>query len=352
MSYQRIDRQLNAEPWPSLEVLKESPFQPGDVFLICGGFEDRVMATLKMAQSSNVRDINVLNFEYTPNLEQNHFPEMASLCADAGWKHAHLQYDRCNPAGAFAAVMNSFPTEGKRLLIDISGMSRLLIVQLIVGIIEQRFPLPVIVLYAEAESYPPSEAEAQEELSKAQLDSATLLSFISTGVYDLAVVPELASTNLNRAPIRLVAFPSFNPSQLLSVRSSIQPSRITLVHGAPPDPNLSWRTEIICKLNQINGDSVCDSVITSTLDYTECLKFLLQLYDQWAEFNSLVVSPTGSKMQTIAVGIFRGFVSDIQIIYPTPLRFTNPDGHTRGVKQMYQLDLTRFVNIREKLISE
>ena len=59
----------------------------------------------------------------------------------------------------------------------------------------------------------------------------------------------------------------------------------------------------------------------------------------------IVVAPTGSKMQTVAVGIFRAFLDDIQIVYPTPHLFPKPDKYTTGSRKMYRLDLDSFSEI-------
>lgn len=343
----RIDRTLLAANWPELRLADRIQFQQGDVLLVCGGFEDRVMTVLNIAANSNVSDITVLDFEYAPAVESNHFPEIKKLCNKADWNHIRIEYDRCNPSGIANRVFENLPTNVKRLYIDISGMSRLLIVQLIVGLMELDATFPAIsILYTEAISYPPSKSEADAKLKSHANDSAAILSFISTGVYDLAIVPELSSVNINRAPVRLIAFPSFNPAQLLSAKSIVQPAKTTFIHGVPPNDDLQWRTDAIRTLNQITDEVESQNIEISTLDYSACLKYLLSLYDEWAEFYNLVVSPTGSKMQTVAVGIFRSFVSDVQIVYPTPLRFTSPTAHTHGAKQVYVLDLDDFRKLR------
>ncbi|MCX7192693.1 MAG: hypothetical protein NTY60_03585 [Proteobacteria bacterium] len=347
----RIDRELLAANWPKQEPIESIEFQAGDVLLVCGGFEDRVMAVLGMAVTSQSSGLTVLNFEYAPSVESNHFLQVSKICEKAGWNHIRIEYDRCNPSGIFDNVAKYFSPDVRRLYIDISGMSRLLIVQLIAGLIEKNNNIPAVsILYTEAASYPPTEAEAREKLASRALDPSAIFSFISIGVYDLAIVPELSSSNLNRTPTRLIAFPSFNPAQLFSVNSIIQPAKTTLIHGVPPDLALSWRTDVINQLNLISDDADDQSLTISTLDYSECLSALLRLYDEWSEFNSLVLSPTGSKMQTVAVGIFRGFVRDIQIIYPTPLHFADPTDHTHGAKQVYELNLDIFINFRNNFL--
>jgi hypothetical protein len=56
-------------------------------------------------------------------------------------------------------------------------------------------------------------------------------------------------------------------------------------------------------------------------------------------FDRIVVAPTGSKMQAVAVGLFRSVLYDVQIVYPTPQTFTAPDEHTIGIRQLYKVDL-------------
>lgn len=350
MTDNRIDRHLRSSHWPEQHKIEHLQFQNGDVLLVCGGFEDRAMNVINMAATSNAPRITVLDFEYLPTVDSNHFPQISKLCKDAEWAHVRIEYDRCNPSGVFDNVSRNLPSDIHRLYVDISGMSRLLIVQLIVGLMRCGIDISrVTILYTEAESYPPTEAEARAKLASHTSDSAAILSFISAGVYDLAIVPELSSLNINHAPTRLIAFPSFNPAQLYSTKSIIQPSNTTLIHGVPPTTDLQWRTEAIYKLNNLNDDAKVQNLNISTLDYSECLKALLSLYEDWSAFNNLVLSPTGSKMQTVAVGIFRSFIEDIQIIYPTPLRFTDPTDHTHGAKQIYQLDLDFFIELHKSL---
>jgi hypothetical protein len=83
-----------------------------------------------------------------------------------------------------------------------------------------------------------------------------------------------------------------------------------------------------------------NTLATSTLDYRETLDYLLRLYGTHSERERLLISPTGSKMQTIAVGIFRAFMDDVQIVYPTPKEFRSP--YTEGIGQIYLLALDEF----------
>jgi len=103
----------------------------------------------------------------------------------------------------------------------------------------------------------------------------------------------------------------------------------------------AWRLEAIKRINRV--DTVKhDTLTTSTLDYRETLDGLLRLYGIHSERERLLISPTGSKMQTVAVGLFRAFMDDVQIVYPTPKQFRSPDNYTNGVGQLYILPLEGF----------
>jgi hypothetical protein len=51
-------------------------------------------------------------------------------------------------------------------------------------------------------------------------------------------------------------------------------------------------------------------------------------------------------MQTVAVGLFRALMDDVQIVYPTPKEFRSPSNYTKGVGRLYSLELGAFAPVR------
>jgi hypothetical protein len=82
-----------------------------------------------------------------------------------------------------------------------------------------------------------------------------------------------------------------------------------------------------------------DEKWASTLDYRETLRYLLDVYREHGEAERIAVAPSGSKMQTVALGVFRSFIKDVQIVYPTPAVYARPDDVTRGVRAVHRLAL-------------
>ena len=263
----------------------------------------------------------------------------------AGIKIEEVTYNRQEPAGFGNTMMEKLSACQNRIVIDVSAMSRLLVVQALVAVGTRSASFAnCFVACAEASEYPPTqaEAEAEAELAKSESDPSLSILFLSSGVFDVTVVPELSSLAFTGTQTRLVAFPSLDAHHLTALRNEIQPSRFSFIEGVPPSPQNAWRQSVIASINKLDKLLNAERFQTSTLDYRETLDCLLKLYAKHGERERLLVSPTGSKMQTVAVGVFRALIEDVQIVYPTPVSYLKPDGYTRGIGPLHLLPLSPF----------
>ena len=340
---QRVDEQLAALQKPVLEPMDWLRLGSDDCLVVCAGFEDRAVAFLRSAAARKSECARVLVVTYLPSVIENRVAEVENLCGAARFPMEAVDYDRENPSGFGDVVCDKLGSVPGRVYIDVSGMSRLLIVQILVSLAKRPSGLSrCSVLYAEASEYPPAEDQVTDEISKSDLDPLYLIMLLSSGVFEVTVLPELASASLDGQQIRLVAFPSFNTDQFTALRTELQPSRYSIIHGVPPAPENKWRTQAIAKLNHVENLQGAENFHVSTLDYREILNCLLEIYRKHSSFERILIAPTGSKMQAVAVGIFRSFVKDVQIVYPTPRTFTSPERYTQGVKCLYHLPLDSF----------
>ena len=154
-----------------------------------------------------------------------------------------------------------------------SGMSRLLIVQTIVALVESRMKFHI--LYAEAEVYPPLEKEYKE----AHKSDGPSPSFISSGIFEIVSSPELSSVAMLGGAIRLISFPSFDPIQLSNLVQEVQPTHNNVVRGIPPSEEMTWRTAAIDQLNKSTVGALqrVEAHTVSTLDYRATLNLILGL---------------------------------------------------------------------------
>ena len=338
----RPDEKLAKLVKPSLEPASTIKLESEDCYILCVGFEDRAIAGLKKAMevSSNFR---VVLIDYLPFVEENRTSEISEICSSADLKVEHITYDRQNPSGFGQILLETTKNLKGRIFLDVSPMSRLLIVQCIVALARREMCLQnCTIVYSEASIYPPSKAEYDEAQGLSEEDPTFSILLLSSGIFDVTIVPELSSTAVAGTQTRLVAFPTFSADQFTALRSELQPSRYVLINGVPPKKENKWRTDAIKRINHVNSiDS--EQCHCSTFDYRETLKCLLEIYDKYAERERLIISPTGSKMQAFAIGLFRAFMNDVQIVYPTPKTFRRPNEYTKGAGQIYTIDLDGFV---------
>lgn len=339
----RIDERLLRLGWPVVRELDALQVEGGDVVVLCAGFEERATFALENIVKGGAKGLTAVVVEYAPEYGENQKSAMARLCEEGGLSVEWVQYDRCLPAGA-GVTMASRTRGAGRVYIDVSAMSRMLIVQLLVALAAEIGGLAgVTVLYTEAEKYPPTKAGVEAGLGGVG-GGARVDSYISSGVWELAAVPELSAPIAESEATRLVVFPSFNPAQLKLLLQELQPTFVELISGVPPRLENQWRPGAILRCNEVavrglRGVNVHEA---STLDYRDTLRVILELYDKRSAFDKLVCSPSGSKMQSVAVGVARCFLEDLQIVYPTPQVFLDPAGHTLGARRTYGLDLGAF----------
>lgn len=340
----RVDEKLRRFNKPSMVPTEIPKMKSGDIVIMCAGFEDRSIELLERISKENVaKQIFLIVFKYLPYVKENKLEEIKKLCNTTGLKFEVLKYDRQNPIIDYKRINNLVDLYNGRIYLDISGMSKILIVQIIVNLFKNlRQFIKTSIIYSEAKQYPPSEDEVEKLLKENYHEYASSTFFISSGVFEVAIIPELSSLTMHGQPIRLIFFPSFNTQQLITLRNEIQPHFFTLINGIPHLNKYKWRLESIRQLNRLNEIRSIEEKKTSTLFYKETLDYLLYVYDKYNTLQKIVVAPTGSKMQTVAVGIFRSFLSDIHIIYPTPVKFIDPENYTSGVIRLYQLELDCF----------
>src|SRR6266446_1796344 len=252
LTVQTPDEQLAALAKPSLERVAKFVLLPEDWLVICAGFEDRVLAVLQSAVLGQT-PFNVLLVRYEPFFQENKVDAILDTAQRTGVSVTEATYNRQEPAGFGSTIVEKLSTCRVRIFVDVSAMSRLLIVQVLVALGTRPDGFAnCFVAYAEASDYPPTQLEAEEELTKSESDPSLSILFLSSGVFDVTVVPELSSLAPAGTQTRLIAFPSLDAHQLTAPRNEIQPSRFSFIEGVPPNPQNQWRQPIISRVNQLD----------------------------------------------------------------------------------------------------
>ena len=320
-----------------LEEIDIPKVGPGSGMVMCAGFEDRSVEVLDRVARHGVQEFGLIIIKYMPEYEENKIDELRRLSKIGDVQVREVTYNREAPAG-FGDLMRQWCAEYSHVVVDISAMSRLLIVQVLVGILSGSNG-KVGVLYTEAKEYPPDRRTVEKDKRKGARKEG--MGYLSSGVFEIVAASELSSVAMVGEPVRLIAFPSFDSAQLSTLVQEVQPTYIDVVHGIPPTEELGWRTKAVKELNQLvlEQREVVDQYEACTLNYQETLEILLGIYGSRSAHDRLVIAPTGSKMQAVAVAMFKSVFRDVQIVYPTPQVFSKPNEYTKGVQRLYQLEI-------------
>lgn len=342
----RIDQELSSLEKPALLPVERIKLVSGDIFIACAGFEERAIEGIKKLETSKQPDINIILIRYSPQIEENKSEDFEAICESKGFPKTIADYDRKNPEGFGFKIIAFLEKAQGRVYVDISGMSRILIVQILVALGKLKGDFRgITVVYSEAENYPPDQNTVRGIIDRTKDDSVETKSFISSGVFGVNIIPELSSFAMMGKPTRLVTFPSFDPLQLIALRNELQPTFFSFIHGIPHLDKDKWRNDSIKNLNHIGEIRNREEYDAGTLDYQRTLDVLLNIYDKRNFLEKILIAPIGSKMQTVAVGILRAYLDDLQIVYPTPKSFESPEKYTEGFRQMYCLPLDSFPKI-------
>ena len=329
----RADERLADMQWELPQRFDASTvkLEEGDVLVLCGGFEDRVLGAL--SSFSGADGLTVVLVRYRPEYPSNRDVAVREWAKKNGVEVVECIYDRQWPAGGGEAIVKRLGT-ARDVYVDVSGMSRLLIVQIVVALMQARRSFTIV--YSEAAEYYPTEAEFRERT--ANVEPYRSLDFLSSGIFEVAATPELGSVAMLGEATRLVVFPSMETVQMKNLLQEVQPTYVSAIYGVPPSDRNRWRSAAARDLNagELKGQTDVSEHEASTLDYTETLRVLLEIYADRSMFDRMLVAPIGSKMQAVAVGIARSVLTDLQVVYPTPQEL-NADHYTRGVRRVHHV---------------
>jgi len=159
----RIEDRLNDLEKPKLQIKENVTFEPGGALIICGGFEDRATGILDDLIFSKEKDVSVILLVYEPEIKQNKTNEIEKMCRESGYSVKRLLYPRHARFGIGEKILALVEQVPGKIIIDISGMSRLPIIQSIVAFsrASRKFH-NLFVGYSEADYYPPDRDQVDQ----------------------------------------------------------------------------------------------------------------------------------------------------------------------------------------------
>ena len=299
-------------------------------YFVCAGFEDRSLGLLSYLKDWGFQVKKVVIIEYLPFDETNRLMEVVNLAGQVSTEPIEIiKFDRHDPQNSDDINpdrLNDLIREGGSA-VDISGMSRFLIVILCVRLL--RMKKLVNLVYFEPEDYHPIEQEYYDVHTKEKRIGT--FQFLSSGLYEILTVDDLTSGAMLGYPPLLVASPTFQPTFLRALLNELYPEKLILLEGVPPDPKRRWRKEKVRQLNQYAFDIASeDSAEISTADAQAVYDELQKISKQHRYTNRIILAPAASKMHALGIAAFIASGAQVEVIYPTPKEFKSAE-YTKGI---------------------
>jgi hypothetical protein len=333
---------------PALQPWGDLGLGVGDVLIHAPGFEDRTMASSRLIHLGP--GASAILVAYLPERSDNRLNEVRRALTGDGTDIESVgivPYDRFRPDG-FERRLRDRLTErsARRAFLDISTMSKLTIILALNVCLE--LGLSVVVVYAEAKEYGPSQPEFECAKADNKIHQPSLR--VYSGVYGVVRADSLKSVAMQGCPTAALVFMSFNDALTQVLLNTVYPSRLFLINGRPPKH--TWREEATAWIHeQVRREWDHDNPLAaspfpgapslprrsaSTLDYRETVVLLLDLYWSLSATHRLLLAPAGSKMQAVGCFFVKALHPDIHIEYPSPEGFLTT--YSTGIGKTWRID--------------
>lgn len=334
---------------PKIQTLDTLEIPQNSIYIGVAGFEDRCFSFMEKCIDTHVKFNRIIGIKYKPIDENNrveYFKELAMKSSEEELSEL-IEYDRFNPEDFSNSVhdLRKLVVSMDDIFIDISGMSKFLIIVLLNGL--KDYSGNIHVVYCEAEIYYPSSKKYEAE--KDNLPVETPPSFLTTNVYKIITTTELSSISMQGYPLLIIAFPTFNYNEMYALLNEITPQYLVLIEGIPREELNKWRLEAIRWINRkIDRDFTpnikgISTKVVSTFDYIETIDILNNIYSEYKYTHKCIIAPTGSKLQTLGVLFFKQMYPEIQLVYPVTTEFSKE--YTKGCLNIWQIELKNFSKI-------
>lgn len=335
---------------PELQQLAIAPIvdEPGALF-VAAGFEDRALAGLEWIRDNGVTLKSTYPINYLPKNRRNREEDVDSLANRISRQVDWIPYDRFSPepfvANLRATVRNISPDED--IVIDISAMSSLLIIILLDAL--KNHSGAVRIIYTIPEVYYPTQAQFNSDMSQKRDNITMPPAFLTSDISQLITVSTLAGVSMQGAPLCVIAFPTFNPNDMLALVNELTPHTLVAIFGDPPGAQESWRNIAIKRLNNWVERYVDFKHFAScsTFSYPDTFRALCDAYEAHENSHRILLAPTGSKLQAVGCTLFKWAHPDVQLIYPVPRTYS--EQFTEGIREIWSIRFSSFASTFKQL---
>ena len=310
--------------------------------IFAGGFEDACGAFLEYLPERGAASIHqALAIRYRPHIERNetHLTSLYQKLAERGYGAdvvVEQVFDRIDPHVSVAGIRHYFdrlPSDAL-LYIDISGMSRLLL--LLVLELATRRRVPFVMISALAQTYEPT-LDTYTTAAAAFQQSNVRPEFLCREISQTIILGEFGGMHDVAFPTALVAFAEFNYKRLARIIADGHYAEVVQILPVPSDEREVWRVDAIRAINRDLITAPTRTVQLPSDDYVDTLAHLEALYRDLRYSHNITIAALGSKLQTVACWMLHAAHPEIQIVFTAPVHF-QVDLYSSGVRDFLSVE--------------
>lgn len=330
-----------------------------DDYFICSlGFEDRNTAIPKALSETEYSAKHVVLFVYNTNKKDNSKNKMSmdsylgKISSDGNIKE--LNSDNDDFSDNLRNIFNNYQIDENggpiSVTIDISTCTSKIILYFIrIGL---EYNINLKILYTEAAMYRPT----KEEYDKAVKMNKVHQLGISKDISKIFASKLHTGENNDSLVEMLILFATYASDRTETVISSVNPdisrdiddpnSSLIWILGDPHLQENHWRVDAAKKINHISDNSHVRTF--STFKYQDTILGLEELYADYHQKYHINLSPFGSKLQLVGMGLFYYMRPKCTIILSTPKKY-NAKKYSDGVGKSYLINFGSLIDIRKIL---
>lgn len=312
---------------------------PSNAIILAAGFEDRAFEILDKGSFKEGAVCILIRFRNgVPGnkvMYRKYFSRACEVFGDDSVFTVDLRSDE--PSSLSKSMFNCLRENDSKIsqiAIDVSGMPAHAICQVLRCVREFRAEEKQTLLYTAAKDYLPKKEDCAEILAgKSAIE--LMPDSLALEMSENLLLDEFRGYRSENARSFLSVFAGFEVHRSAGVIDAINPSMLLLMYGLPGEKQNSWRINLSKILHEKfeTGRRAAKEEV-STLQIGESISTLEKYYHFMIDDYDMILSPVGSKMQTVASYLFWEQYGEIQLTFPIPIGY-NPENRPKGVSGSY-----------------
>jgi len=326
------------------------------LLVLSEGFEERSLSFISECRNTVFNRIIICKYNQARESKYEQLVSILSLNHENP-KPVEIEFNRFDPfefENNFQSQISDI-NDFDEVIIDISVMSKYLIMQIMYII--SCFTGRLRIVYTEPVLHAPSEEDYEKhkiDLARAAVLPDDISLFPSSGVHNVIRTPLLTSTVMQRSPVLLVSFLSFNEQLIRALLLEFSPMHLYLINSY--SEYYQWKEQAIFDIHQHiikeyqNDNPLTEKLLSrkaSMINYQETFELLANIYREHGIDSRIVLSPTGTKMQALGCALIKICCPDIHIEYPTPESYYVDGYSSSKIRRIHQVvfnNLPKFID--------